>query len=59
MKEHNLTEVIGETGKFVRTAETTRISLDTKALKEKNPEIYEKYKVEIAVKGSIKFKPYK
>lgn len=59
MKEHNLTEVIGETGKFVRTAETTRISLDTKALKEKNPKIYEKYKVEIAVKGSIKFKPYK
>lgn len=59
MKEHNLTEVFGETGTFVRRAETTRISLDTKALKEKNPKIYEKYKVESAVKGGISFKPYK
>lgn len=58
MKEHNLTEVFGETGKFVRRAETTRISLDTKALKEKNPKIYAKYKVETAVKGGISFKPY-
>ena len=59
MKECNLNEVLGETGKFVRRAETTRISLDAKALKEKKPKIYEAFKVETKVKGSITFKPYK
>jgi hypothetical protein len=59
MKEYNLNEVLGETGKFVRRVETTRISLDTNALKEKKPKIYEAFKVETKVKGSITFKPYK
>lgn len=59
MKENNLNEVLGETGKFSRKAESVQIRVDTKALKEKEPKIYEKYAKEICVKGSVSFHPYK
>lgn len=56
MTEHNLNEVSCEGGKFVRKAESVQIRLDSKTLKEKEPEIFEKYSKEISVKGSITFK---
>lgn len=58
MKEHNLNEVLCNEGKFIRRAETTRVSIDSKALKEKEPEIFEKYSKESVVSGSISFKSY-
>lgn len=56
MTENNLNKVSCEGGEFVRKAESVQIRLDSKAIKEKEPEIFEKYSREIRVKGSITFK---
>lgn len=56
MTKNNLNKVSCEGGEFIRRAESVQIRLDSKAIKEKEPEIFEKYGREIRSRGSITFK---
>lgn len=58
MEERNITELECNLGIFTLTREYVRETLDSTKLKKECPEVFEKYKKESVVKGSIKYKSF-
>lgn len=57
MLSNNIPELKCAGGSYKLTRPTTRVTFDSKSLKDDNPELYQKYASQSEVKGRVTFKP--